>query len=352
MTTNENWNDWKWQLSHSIRTIDELEKYMSLTESERDSLVNIGAFPFSITPYLAEHLSRYENSHPLRMQFIPNRVTSFIHFENSDYLAESDFEPIPNLLHKYEDRVAVLTTNCCAAYCRHCTRKRLVGQHIGANDLSSAINYIKEHKEISDILLTGGDPLVLQDEILDDLLDIIVAIEHVKVIRIGTRIPISLPMRITQKLVKVLKKDKPVYINIHINHPLELFPESRKAISVLADAGFPLGSQSVLLKGINDDSQVLEELFKQLLYLRIKPYYLYQCDQVQGCEPFWVSPLKGQQLINSLNGKLSGMAVPKFVIDTPGQYGKQIVAPCNLIHISNNEISLKNYKDQQYTLHF
>lgn len=352
MTQNEKWNDWKWQLANSIRTLDELEKYISLTEYEREALTNITNLPFSVTPFLAKYLSECENNTPLRMQFIPNNMSSSLDFKSIDYLTECDFEPVPNLLHKYEDRVAILTTNCCAAYCRHCTRSRIVGQHIGANHLSEAVDYIKEHEKISDILLTGGDPLILQDNILNDLLEQIVSIEHVRMIRIGTRTPISLPMRITPELINILKKTKPIYINIHINHYLELSLESRKAIHSLADAGFPLGSQSVLLKGINDNSEVLEELFKQLLYLRIKPYYIYQCDQVSGCEPFWVSPLKGQALINSLNGKLSGMAIPKYVVDTPGHYGKQIIAPCNLIDISDNKITLKNYRNQQYTLDF
>lgn len=352
MKNNPKWNDWKWQLSHSIRNINELEEYILPTPSEYYALTHLENFSFSITPFLAEQIKGCEENNPLRKQFIPNYFDTSFCFNSMDYLSEKDFEPVPNLLHKYEDRVAILTTNCCAAYCRHCTRRRLVSQDIGINNLDAAINYIMEHTEITDVLLTGGDPLLLEDKILDDLLNRIISINHVRMIRIGTRIPVSLPMRITIDLIEILKKSKPIYINIHINHSLELSSETKYAISLLADAGFPLGSQSVLLKGINDDADVLQNLFIELLYLRIKPYYIYQCDKIPGCEPFWVSPIMGIKLLNSLNGKLSGLAVPKYVIDTPGQLGKQILAPCNLTSISDNEISMENYRGEKYLLHY
>lgn len=345
------WENWKWQLAHSIRGIDNLKKYITLTESECDAMRHIGKFPFSITPFLADKIKECAVDSPIRKQFIPNQIRCSLDFSSTDYLCETKFEPVPNLLHKYEDRVAVLITNCCAAYCRHCTRSRLVGQQFEKNNLEPALLYIKEHEEIADVLLTGGDPLILDDKTLDDILAQIASISHVKLIRIGTRIPITLPMRITPNLINMLQKYNPLYINIHINHPAELSMEAVNAITLLADAGFPLGSQSVLLKGINDSVEVLESLFKQLLYLRIKPYYLYQCDEVRGCEAFWVSPLKGKQLINSLNGKLSGMAVPKYVIDMPNKLGKQIIGPCNLIDINNNQMILENYKGQKCSIY-
>lgn len=344
------WNDWKWQLANSLRGMDDLKEYLTLTASECEALHNIGEFAFSIPPFLAERIKESDENNPLRIQFIPNHRESSVYFTSKDYLCEGTFEPVPNLLRKYEDRVAVLTTNCCAAYCRHCTRSRLASQRYGKNVLDSAIEYIKEHENIADVLLTGGDPLILGDDILDDILGQITSISHVKMIRIGTRTPVTLPMRITPNLISVLKKHKPLYINIHVNHPIELSSETQNAISMLVDAGFPLGSQSVLLRGINDNVDVLENLFKQLLYFRVKPYYLYQCDELSGCEAFWVSPLKGQKLINALNGKLSGMAVPKYVVDMPRRLGKQIIAPCNLIDIHDNEMILKNYKGQKCSL--
>lgn len=351
MMYEKKWNDWKWQLANSLRKIDDLKEYITLTNSECEALHSIGEFAFSIPPFIAERLRESDENNPLRIQFIPNHRESCIHFTSDDYLCEAAFEPVPNLLHKYEDRVAVLTTNCCAAYCRHCTRSRLVSQHFGINVLVPAIKYIKEHENISDVLLTGGDPLILEDDILDDILGQIASISHVKMIRIGTRTPVTLPMRITANLIGKLEKYKPLYINIHVNHPMELSLETRNAISMLVDAGFPLGSQSVLLRGVNDNVDVLEDLFKQLLYLRVKPYYLYQCDELSGCEAFWVSPLKGKKLINALNGKLSGMAVPKYVVDMPRNLGKQIIAPCNLTGIHDNEMFLENYKGQKCSIH-
>ena len=350
MMDEKKWNDWKWQLANSLRGMDDLKEYLTLTASECEALHNIGEFAFSIPPFLAERIKESDENNPLRIQFIPNHRESSVYFTSKDYLCEGTFEPVPNLLRKYEDRVAVLTTNCCAAYCRHCTRSRLASQRYGKNVLDSAIEYIKEHENIADVLLTGGDPLILGDDILDDILGQITSISHVKMIRIGTRTPVTLPMRITPNLISVLKKHKPLYINIHVNHPIELSSETQNAISMLVDAGFPLGSQSVLLRGINDNVDVLENLFKQLLYFRVKPYYLYQCDELSGCEAFWVSPLKGQKLINALNGKLSGMAVPKYVVDMPRRLGKQIIAPCNLIDIHDNEMILKNYKGQKCSL--
>ena len=345
------WNNWKWQLANSLRSMDDLKKYITLTDSECEALQNVGEFAFSIPPFMAERLRESDENSPLRIQFIPNHRECSVHFTSKDYLCEGTFEPVPNLLHKYEDRVAILTTNCCAAYCRHCTRSRLVSQHFGKNLLNPAIQYIKEHENIADVLLTGGDPLILEDYILEDVLEQITSISHVKMIRIGTRTPVTLPMRITPNLIRVLEKYKPLYINIHVNHPMELSHETRNAISMLVDAGFPLGSQSVLLRGVNDNVDVLEDLFKQLLYLRVKPYYLYQCDELKGCEAFWVSPLKGRKLINALNGKLSGMAVPKYVVDMPGRLGKQIIAPCNLTDIHDNEMFLESYKGKKCSLH-
>ena len=342
MINNEKWNDWKWQLNHSIRSFKELEKYYNLAEGDFEPS-DKNSLPFSITPFLATRLG----NEAIMKQFIPLREYTTTNEEfTSDYLAEEDFQPVPNLLHKYENRVAILITNNCAAYCRYCTRKRIVGKQKRKNELTDAIEYIKKHEEIKDVLITGGDPLVLDDLILDSILTEIEKIEHVRLIRIGTRTPITLPMRITDNLISILKNHQPLYINIHVNHPSELCNETNRAINALADAGIPLGSQTVLLRNINNNEATLTELFTNLTYLRVKPYYLYECDKVQGCEGYWVSPIEGRTLINSLNGKISGMAVPKFVIDMPGIFGKQIMAPCNLLNFNSKSIKFANYKNE------
>lgn len=346
--TSGEWNDWKWQLKNSISSKENLEQYLSLTPEEIEAFKIPNTLSFSITPYLLNQIMKYKSNNPLRKQFIPSVYKKDFHFYNADYLQEELYEKANNLIHKYYDRVALIATNYCAAYCRHCTRRRIVSQFPKNHSLSNALEYISNTPEISDVLITGGDPLILPDLELKKLLEKISTISHVKMIRIGTRVPITLPMRITENLINILKNYKSLYMNIHINHPIEITKEVQIAVSKIADAGIPLGSQSVLLRGINDSITILEKLFKQLLYLRIKPYYIYQCDKMPGCEAFWVSPVSGIKIINSLNGKLSGMAVPKYVIDTPGNWGKQIVAPCNLVNVNSDSLLLKNYK-AEYT---
>lgn len=348
----DEWNDWKWQLKNSISSEKELQQYLSLTPKEIEAFRIPNTLSFSITPYLLNQIMRYESNNPLRKQFIPSNSKKDFHFHDADYLQEQLYEKADNLVHKYCDRVALIATNYCAAYCRHCTRRRIVSQISNNHTLSNAFEYIANTPEISDVLITGGDPLMLEDSELKKLLEKLSTILHVKMIRIGTRMPITLPMRITENLISMLKNYKPLYMNIHINHPIEITKEVQEAVAKIADAGIPLGSQSVLLKDINDSPAILEELFKQLLYLRIKPYYIYQCDKMPGCESFWVSPIRGIQIINSLNGKLSGMAVPKYVIDTPGKWGKQIVAPCNLVDINSDGLLLKNYKAESIKYNF
>lgn len=342
----EKWNDWKWQLKNSISSDEELQQYLTLTPGELEAFQIPNILSFSITPYLLKQIIKYGFDNPLRKQFIPNNFKSDFSFNNPDYLQEQQYEMADNLVHKYCDRVALISTNYCAAYCRHCTRRRIVSRFSNNHTLSNALEYIANTPEISDVLITGGDPLLFEDSELEKILDSLAAISHVKMIRIGTRVPITLPMRVTEKLINTLSKYKPLYINIHINHPIELTKEVQESVTKIADVGIPLGSQSVLLKGINDSPEILENLFKQLLYLRIKPYYIYQCDKIPGCEAFWVPPKQGIQIINALNGKLSGIAVPKYVIDTPGKWGKQIVAPCNLMEINSDNLLLKNYKNE------
>lgn len=326
----EHWNDWKWQLCNSIKTLDEIKKYLCLEYEEIEAMTHTLDFNFSITPYIASKMNQDDVLCPIRRQFVPYLGKTSVCFQSVDYLEEDCFMPVKNLIHKYANRVALLVTDQCASYCRYCTRRRRVNLQHGLNDIKDAIKYIEDNEQIRDVLITGGDPLILGDLQLEMVLQRLRKIPHVDVIRIGTRIPITLPMRITDNLLKILSEPSPIYINVHVNHPSELTAEAINALYRLANIGCPLGSQTVFLKGINDNIQTLEELFLALLKHRVKPYYIYQCDQVQGCELYYAEPEKGIHIINSLNGKLSGMAVPKFIIDTPGKYGKLVAAPCNI----------------------
>jgi len=294
-----------------------------------------------LTAYMAELIDK-SHSQALKKQFIPSAPAHNVRF-SSDYLREDEYMPIPNLIHRYQSKVVILATNQCACYCQFCTRQRITSH--GQNSLynfEEILQYIEDHPKIEDVLISGGDPLVLSTSALVTILKRIEEIDSIKVIRLGTRIPITLPQRINAELIEELKTFNRLYINIHINHPDELTPDSKRAILLLANAGIPLGSQTVLLKDINDDYIILKNLFQQLIQIKIKPYYLYQCDQVQGCENFIVDINKGIDIVNRLCNEISGFAVPKFVIDTP-EMGKMVLAPCSItkkdkkfLYLSNN----------------
>lgn len=330
-------NNWREQIKNSIITIEDLCQYITLSEAEQIALKNK---KFRITPYMMKLITEYDSNNVLRKQFIPLGDTTSFNYR-ADYLDELKFQPIPNLIHKYKNRVIITPTNKCACYCQFCTRQRLTYCDSKLHfDKQKILNYIQENPTINDVLITGGDPLMMETNELITLIDSIECIANVKIIRIGTRIPITLPMRIDNELVHSLQKYNNLYINIHVNHPLELTPESKKAILALANAGIPLGSQSVLLKGINDDFSTLKKLFEDLICIKVKPYYLYQCDKVKGCENYITSPQKGIVLINQLLHEVSGFALPKFVIDTP-EAGKMILAPCNLEKFHENTVYMK-----------
>lgn len=297
-----------------------------------------------LSPYMDE-LIKKTNSEALKKQFIP--LTSSCGFQFSDdYLREDEYMPIPNLIHRYESKALIIATNQCACYCQFCTRQRITRKpENGPDDFKKILNYIKEHFEIKDVLVSGGDPLVLGTSKIVSLLKELEQIDSVKIIRIGTRIPVTLPQRINTELIEALKAVNRLYINIHINHPDELTPESKNAILSLADAGIPLGSQSVLLKGVNDDFDVLKELFQQLIQIRVKPYYLYQCDKVHGCENFIADIYKGINIINKLCNEISGFAVPKFVVDTP-EKGKMVLAPTSIVSTEGDILRLSNNNGQ------
>jgi lysine 2,3-aminomutase len=348
LTTIDSWNDWKWQLRNAITSIDELKKILKLSEKEIMAINNLkGRLPMRITPYFASLIYETSYSHPLRRNVIPVVEELLQHStEQSDPLHEKSFSPVKGIVHRYPDRVLFTVTQVCSNYCRYCTRSHSVGKldKLGRQDFEKAFQYIAEHKEVRDVLISGGDPLTLSDEILDYILTNIRNIPHVEIIRIGTRIPVVLPMRITDNLINMLKKYQPLFISLHFSHPAEVTDECKKACNKLADGGFPLGSQTVLLKGINDNVPVMKELMHRLLMMRVRPYYLYQCDLIPGSGHFRTTVKKGLEIIKGLRGFTSGYAVPTFVVDAPGGGGKIPLIPNYVVEHNSEKIVLRNYK--------
>ncbi len=346
------WTDWKWQLKHSIQSIDMFEKVLGIRfePEERKKLEEtLDKFPLSITPYYLSLINKDNyRSDPVFKQSFPNPSELIIQsHEMSDPLAEDRDSPVPGLTHRYPDRVLLHVSNVCSMYCRHCTRKRKVGDVDSIPDkecIMHGIDYIRENPQIRDVLLSGGDPFMLPDEFLDWILTEVRKIEHVEVIRIGSRMPCVLPYRITDDLVNMLKKHHPVWVNTHFNHPQEITHSSKEALRKMADAGIPLGNQSVLLAGVNDCPVIMKKLVHLLVNNRIRPYYLYQCDLSEGLTHFRTPVGKGIEIIESLIGHTSGFAVPTFVIDAPGGGGKIPVMPNYLISWSTNKVVLRNYE--------
>ncbi len=348
LTTIDSWNDWKWQLRNSITTIDELKKIMKLSEKEIMAINNLkGRLPLRVTPFFASLIYNTGFSNPLRRNVIPV-VEELLHTasEQPDPLHEKSFSPVKGIVHRYPDRVLFTVTQVCSNYCRYCTRSHSVGRldRLGKQDFEKAFSYIAAHREVRDVLVSGGDPLTLTDEALDYILFNIRQIEHVEIIRIGTRVPVVLPQRITDKLLSVLRKYHPLFISLHFSHPAEITPECVKACTMLADSGFPLGSQTVLLKGINDNITVMKELMHKLLKIRVRPYYLYQCDLIPGSGHFRTTVKKGIEIIKGLRGFTSGYAVPTFVVDAPGGGGKIPLLPDYVLEHNSEKIVLRNYK--------
>lgn len=350
--TIEQWRDYKWQLYHSIRTIEDFKKFtgINFNKKERKELEKtIEKFPLSITPYYASLIgtTNFRND-PIFKQAFPDPAELVVSkYDMEDPLHEDKDSPIKGITHRYPDRVLFLISNSCAMYCRHCTRKRKVGDpdHIPSKkQILAGIRYIRSNAQIRDVLLSGGDALMLPDDLLDWILTELNAIPHVEVIRIGSRTPVVLPYRITDELVNMLKKHHPIWLNTHFNHPRELTPSAREALRKLADAGIPLGNQSVLLAGVNDCPQIMRKLNQRLVQNRVRPYYLFQCDLSEGLGHFRTSIGKGIEIIESLVGHTSGFAVPTFVIDAPGGGGKIPVMPHYLISWSSNKIVLRNYE--------
>lgn len=348
----KHWTDWKWQNSQTITDIDTFEKILNFNFSDEEKIKlqeTVNKFPLSITPY---YLSLINNKNikndPIFKQAFPSpRELQIENYEMQDPLAEERDSPVNGITHRYPDRVLFHVSNFCAMYCRHCTRKRKVGKKDQAptkTKLLEGIKYIKNNSQIRDVLLSGGDPFMLSDELLDWLLSEISKISHVEILRIGTRIPVVLPFRITDSLIKILKKYQPLWINTQFNHPNEFTKYSTDALAKLADAGFPLGNQSVLLAGVNDSPEVMKILVQKLIKNRVRPYYIYQCDLSEGLSHFRTSVSKGIEIMENLRGHTSGLAVPTYVIDAPGGGGKIPITPNYLISHSESGVILRNYK--------
>ena len=347
-----NWKDWKWQLKHSIKS---LEKFEYLTGIRFDNEERAGLektfekFPLSITPYYLSLINKknYKNDPVFKQAFGGIEELTTLQSELEDPLSEDKDSPVEGITHRYPDRVLFHVSNICSMYCRHCTRKRKVGDIDFVptrNQLSKGIKYIRDTPQIRDVLLSGGDPLMLPDEKIDWLLSEISQIHHVEIIRIGTRMPVVLPYRITDKLVSVLKKYHPLWINTHFNHPNEITASSKEALAKLANGGFPLGNQSVLLADVNDCPRIMKSLLHKLVQNRVRPYYLYQCDLSEGLSHFRTPIGKGIEIMESLIGHTSGFARPTYVIDAPGGGGKIPVMPNYIISWSTNKVVLRNYE--------
>jgi len=348
------WEDWRWQLKHRICTKEELAEVIKLTPEEEKGIERAsGRLSVAITPYWATLMDPEDPSCPLRRQAVPV-VSEFIvaPHEMVDPLAEDRDSPARQLVHRYPDRVLLLATDHCAMYCRHCTRRRLVGEHEETDStsrLDAAVEYIKSNRKIRDVLISGGDPFVLEDEEIESLIEKMRSISHLEFLRIGTRVPVTLPQRITEKLVNILKKYSPIWISIHFNHPKEITRRCKIACDMLADAGMPLGSQTVLLKGINDRPYIMKKLMHELLKIRVRPYYIYQCDPVRGTQHFRTPVAVGINIMEKLRGHTSGYAIPTYVIDGPGGGGKIPVAPNYILSQAKGKYVLRNYKGKIYT---
>ncbi len=348
----KNWKDWRWQHKHIIKSIHDFERLTDIhfSETERSELnKTLQRFPLSITPYYLSLIDRedYQNDPVFRQSFPSPAELIMQAYDMQDPLAEDKDSPVPQITRRYPDRVLFHISNVCAMYCRHCTRKRKVGDQDYIPDkmtIKKGIEYIKKTPQIRDVLLSGGDPFMLPDDYLDWILSELKMIKHVEVIRIGTRTPVVLPYRITEDLVNMLKSHHPVWVNTHFNHPRELSESAVTALSMMADAGIPLGNQTVLLAGVNDCPRIMKRLVHKLVQNRVRPYYMYQCDLSEGLSHFRTPVGKGIEIIESLIGHTSGFAVPTYVIDAPGGGGKIPVMPNYLISWTTNKVVLRNYE--------
>lgn len=343
------WNDWYWQVRHRIQSVEELEEFLPLSDSEKEDIRKVlEVFRLGITPYYASLMDPQDPTCPVRRQAVPTISETMSGIADmQDPLSEDADSPVPGLTHRYPDRVLFLITDQCSMYCRHCTRRRFAGQKdagLSWESLERGIEYIKNTPEVRDVLLSGGDALLMSDSKLEEIIRRLREIPHVDIIRLGTRTPVVMPQRITDNLVNMLKKYHPIWLNTHFNHPKEITPESISACEKLVDAGIPVGNQSVLLRGVNDNPEIMKKLVLDLVRIRVRPYYIYQCDLSMGIEHFRTKVSKGLEIMEALRGHISGYAVPTYVVDAPGGGGKIPIMPQYLISMSPTKVVLRNYE--------
>jgi len=344
----DKWNNWRWQLSNRINTVEEFEKVIPLTPSERKALSAQNLFRVDITPYFISLIDPNNPNDPVRKQVVPSDA-ELVPFTAmmEDSLAEDRHSPVPGLVHRYPDRVLMLVTTQCASYCRYCTRSRIVGDPsatFSRAEFEMQIEYLQRTTQVRDVLLSGGDPLVLAPKILEEILSRLREISHIEIVRIGSRVPVFLPMRVTDELTDMLQKYHPLWMNIHVNHPNEISLELAQAADKLTRAGIPLGNQAVLLAGVNDNVHIQRQLVQELVRIRVRPYYLYQCDLVEGAGHFRTPVAKGIEIMEGLRGHTSGYAVHQYIVDAPGGGGKIPVTPNYLLSMSDHKIVLRNYE--------
>ncbi|MBD3647537.1 MAG: KamA family radical SAM protein [Pseudomonadales bacterium] len=346
------WKDWRWQSRHRFRTLEQFEQILTLSPDERNAIIRGGMMlPTGVTPYYMSLLDPVDASQGLRRTVMPS-TNEFLRFpgEADDPLGEDGHSPVPGLVHRYPDRVLLLAIDFCSTYCRYCTRSRVVGHgEISPNSRLEAIfSYLEQATEVRDVLISGGDPLALGEDKLDWILGRLRDIPHIEFVRIGTKMPAVLPQRITKELVQVLKRYHPLWMSLHYIHPDECTPESTQACERLADAGIPLGSQTVLLKGVNDDVDTMKRLVQRLLTMRVRPYYLYQCDPISGSAHFRTTVSKGLEIIEGLRGHTTGYGVPTYVIDAPGGGGKIPLQPDYIVGRDGKDLVLRNFEGKEF----
>ncbi len=352
-TSDAEWDDWRWQSRHRVKTLDQFEKMLELSTEERDVLSDGGTLlPTAVTPYYMSLLDPDNPLQALRKTVVPT-TREFVRTpgEADDPLGEDGHSPVPGLVHRYPDRVLLLPLDFCSTYCRYCTRSRVVGHgeiQPNVQRLEAIFHYLEEATQVRDVLISGGDPLALSDEKLDWIIGRLRAIPHIEFIRIGTKMPAVLPQRITPELCTMLRKYHPIWMSVHFLHPEECTPEAKQACTRLVDAGIPLGSQTVLLKGVNDEVKIMQQLVHKLLLMRVRPYYLYQCDPISGSSHFRTPVSKGLEIIQGLRGFTTGYAVPTYVIDAPGGGGKIPLQPDTVIGRDGDDLLLRNFEGQTF----
>lgn len=346
----DQWENWHWQLKNSIRTVEELKSLLPELDISDKTIEASKCFPMAITPYYLSLIKKFDYSDPIFSQSVPNeQELNNPCFLSDDPLAEEHDTVINNLVHRYNDRALVISTSKCAMYCRHCTRKRVAGTkyyNLSNKQLDNIIIYLNNHPEIKDVIISGGDAFTMSTSKLENILKKLRSVETLDIIRIGTRTPVTLPMRITDDLVNMIAKYHPIWVNTHFNHPNEITKSSKKACEMMANKGIPVNNQCVLLKGINDSSNTMIDLCRGLLKIRVKPYYIFQCDLVKGVEHFRTPISKGIEIMENLRGRISGLGIPSFIIDAPEGKGKIPILPNYILMRENDQTLLKNYKGE------